>query len=192
MSVSGHYLWSQEVWGPAEHSGGITGAQEDWEPPHQARPTCTHPESPLRACSHLWQRPPGPILVASPRSPIFTSMFLFKKKLPCGGERSGAVRKERGLSGSPALTLPRSPAPARTELQVPVDDAPLVQVAQAADQASKIVAHLGLRQRLPCLQHVGQRLQGPDRCRTTIEETQVSSRGPRRQRKIQPGPGGRG
>lgn len=91
---------------------------------------------------------------------------------------------------------PRPEAPpcstARTELQVPVDDAPLVQVAQAADQASKIVAHLGLRQRLPCLQHVGQRLQGPDRCHTTVEETQVSSRDPRRQRKIQPGPGERG
>ena len=89
MSVSGHYLRSQEVWGPAEHSGGITGAQEDWGPPHQTRPTCTHPESRLRACSHLRQRPPGPILVASPRSPIFTSMFLFRKKLPCGRGRSG-------------------------------------------------------------------------------------------------------
>lgn len=58
-----------------------------------------------------------------------------------------------------------------------MDDAPL-RVAQAADQASKIVAHLGLRQRLPCLQHVGQRLQGPDNS-TTVEEAQVSSRDPR-------------
>lgn len=89
VPISGDDLRGQEVWGPTEHSGrGNGGAQEGWGPyakpgsPVFTQRDCSEPPS------HLWQRPPGPTLVASPRSPIFTSMFLFKKKLPARwGER---------------------------------------------------------------------------------------------------------
>lgn len=47
-----------------------------------------------------------------------------------------------------------------TGLQVPVHNALLVQVAEAADQAPKVVAHLRLCQALPHLQHVSQGLLG--------------------------------
>lgn len=57
---------------------------------------------------------------------------------------------------APPPPRPRGPFRVLTELQVPVDDAPLVQVAQAADQAPQVVTHLRLCQRLPRLQHVGQ------------------------------------
>lgn len=64
----------------------------------------------------------------------------------------------------PTPTPPPGTFPERTELQVPVHDAPLVQVTQAAHQAPQVVAHLRLRQRPPRLQHVGQRLQGSRAC----------------------------
>lgn len=100
--------------------------------------------------STLWQRPPGPTLAASPRSPIFTSMFLFRKKLPGGWGTVGGGRASRAPGPRPALT----------RLQVPVHDVALVQVLQAADQAPQVVARLGLRQRLPHPEHVGQGLRG--------------------------------
>lgn len=55
------------------------------------------------------------------------------------------------------MSLLPSPCPLPlTELQVPVHDPSLMQVAQAADQATQIVADFWLRQRASRLQDMGQ------------------------------------
>ena len=145
---------------PQSTLGGITGAQEGWG---QSRPTLAHPESPLGAsrspvAAASWAHPGG-----QPQVSDLHFHVLVQEEVTCRGRVRGGgwEGEEHGVRGGiPALATPpprpRDPFPALTELQVPVDDAPLVQVAQAADQAPQVVTHLRLCQRLPRLQHVGQ------------------------------------
>lgn len=150
---------------PQSTLGGVSwGAQEGWHPRArlQGQPCPPIQTSQSPPGSHPWQRPPGPTLAASPRSPIFTSMFLLRKKLPGSGR---GIVHGADLHPPPDASAhsprPQFPFPALTELQVSVHDVPLVQVVQAADQAPQVVAHLRLCQGLPRPQHVGQRLQAP-------------------------------
>lgn len=79
---------------------------------------------------------------------------------PCSCSGRSYLPEGRGYEGRATSqrppTPPRGPVSMLTGLQVTVHDAPLMQVAQPADQAPQVVAHLGLRQSLPRLQNVGQ------------------------------------
>lgn len=111
VPIPGDDLRGQEVWGPTEHSGRYNrglrkagGPMPDWV--H----LCSPRETAQSLHPHLWQRPPGPTLAASPRSPIFTSMFLFRKKLPAEwgarhGYEDGATPQ---LPQPPQLPAPHS------------------------------------------------------------------------------------
>lgn len=165
VSISGHHFRCLEVWSPAEHPWeGIMGESGR---PGLPGPTQDH----LEPLNHLWQRPAGPTRAASPRSPILTSMFLLRKKLPADEEEHSM---SPAPSSQPLTTLP-SPSPSShpphhppspsespflmlTGFQVPVHDALLVQVAQAADQAPKVIAHFRLCQSPPHFQHMSQGL----------------------------------
>lgn len=66
----------------------------------------------------------------------------------------------RGMSHSPAGSPPRCPPSfaTRTRLEVPVDDAVAVEVAQPRDDLAQVVPHLRLRQPPPRPQDVGEGL----------------------------------
>lgn len=107
---SEHYLRSQEVRGPAEHSGSITGAEEDWGASHQTRPTCTHPESrselPVTCGSGPWPHPGGQPQVSSLHLHVLVQEEVTLWSLWRGMQR--AMRKERGFSGSPPSPRPEA------------------------------------------------------------------------------------
>ena len=108
VSISGHHFRCLEVWSPAEHPWeGIMGESGR---PGLPGPTQDH----LEPLNHLWQRPAGPTRAASPRSPILTSMFLLRKKLPADEEEHSM---SPAPSSQPLTTLP-SPSPSSHHLTI--------------------------------------------------------------------------
>ena len=102
MSVSGHYLWSQEVWGPAEHSGGITGAQEDWEPPPRPDP----PAPTQRARSEL-----AVTCGSGPLAPSWWPAPGLRSSPPCSCSRRSYLMKGNAVGGEEGAWLEWKPHP---------------------------------------------------------------------------------